>query len=298
MGAQGTDVGSRVEALLAQLRRQGGDPAVETGEELVRELVAYYGEGLAVIVGAVSEAAPEILAALMADPLVESQLVLHGLHPLSLDERIEQALDQVRPYLGSHAGGVAYLGVDDAGVAHLRLDGSCNGCPSSTVTVKLTIEEALLGAVPELTGIEVEGTARREQLLQIGLRPGAAPAAAGAAGHVWLHPSRADLPVAGRVRRADLDGRPVLLARLGESYLAYADSCPACARSLLGDSPPREGVALEGEVLGCVPCGARYDVRLAGRAADRTGRRLEPLPLLDDVSGIRVAVPPGALVPS
>ena len=52
-----------------------------------------------------------MLDRLVADPLVESLLLLHGLHPLDVDTRIQRALDNVRPYLGSHAGGVEYLGV-------------------------------------------------------------------------------------------------------------------------------------------------------------------------------------------
>ena len=83
--------------------------------------------------------------------------MLHGLHPLDVDARIEAALDRVRPYLGSHAGGVSFLGVDQDDVARLRLSGSCDGCASSTVTVSLTIEEAVRAAAPELTGIVVDG---------------------------------------------------------------------------------------------------------------------------------------------
>ena len=111
---------------------------------------------------------------LTADPLVEGLLLLHGLHPLDVDARIQRALDQVRPYLGSHAGGVQYLGVTD-GVARLRLEGSCHGCPSSTVTVQLAIEGAVQDAAPEVTEVVVEGmTAPPEpKLLQIGPRPGA-----------------------------------------------------------------------------------------------------------------------------
>ena len=93
------------------------------------------------------------------DPLVESLLLLHGLHPLDVDARIQRALDQVRPYLGSHAGGVQYLGVSD-GVARLRLEGSCDGCPSSTVTVQLAIEGAVQDAAPEVTEVVVEGDDR------------------------------------------------------------------------------------------------------------------------------------------
>ena len=82
---------------------------------------------------------------LLADPLVESLLLLHDLHPLDVDTRIQRALDRVRPYLGSHAAGVEYLGVGPDGVARLRLEGSCHGCPSSTVTVRLAIEGAVRG---------------------------------------------------------------------------------------------------------------------------------------------------------
>src|SRR5262249_8168482 len=121
--------------------------------------VGLYGDGLArvtAILAAHGEAGDGMLAALTEDPLVASLLVLHDLHPLSTDERISRALDQVRPYLGSHAGGVQYLGVRD-GVARLRLEGSCHGCPSSTVTVRLAIETAVRDAAPEVTEVEVEG---------------------------------------------------------------------------------------------------------------------------------------------
>jgi Fe-S cluster biogenesis protein NfuA/nitrite reductase/ring-hydroxylating ferredoxin subunit len=294
--AQGGDVGDRVEGLLAQLRRQGGEHAAETGEELVRLLVEYYGAGLERVVEIVAAEDGQLVERLADDPLVESQLILHGLHPVGVDDRIERALDGVRPYLGSHAGGVAYLGLDDEGVAHLRLDGSCNGCPSSTVTVKLTIEEALLGTVPEVARVEVDGKAEpAKAMLQIGMRSGAAQLATvpppNAA--VWLHPSALELPADGFAGPVHLDGRAVLMCRLGETYFAYSDSCPSCGGSLLGDAGERQ--VLEGDVLGCGSCGAQYDVRLAGRAADRSGRRLNPLPLLDDTSGIRVALLPEAV---
>ena len=288
---QSGDVGERVEALLAQLRQQGGDQAAATGDELVRLLVEFYGAGLERIVEIVADDRRELLDVLADDPLIESQLILHGLHPVGVDERIERALDRVRPYLGSHAGGVAYLGVDDGGVAHLRLDGSCNGCPSSTVTVRMTIEEAVLSAAPEVAGIEVEGqTEKPKPLLQIGLRAGASPPEAQATPTpVWLHPSAMELPADGQVSQVHLDGRPVLMCRLGETYLAYADSCASCGGSLAG-------ATLAGDVLECASCQARYDVRLAGRSVEATGgRHLDPLPLLDDVSGIRIALMPEAV---
>src|SRR5207248_672239 len=70
-------------------------------------------------------------------------------------------------------GGVTYLGMDAAGVAQLRLEGNCHGCPSSTLTVKMAIEGAILDAAPELSGVEVAGVTEPEPapLLQIGTQP-------------------------------------------------------------------------------------------------------------------------------
>src|SRR5262245_59787745 len=70
-----------------------------------------------------------------ADDMVGSLLLLYGLHPLDIETRILQALDKVRPYLRSHGGNVDLIGVDD-GIVHLQLQGSCNGCASSAMTLK------------------------------------------------------------------------------------------------------------------------------------------------------------------
>jgi Fe-S cluster biogenesis protein NfuA len=88
---------------------------------------------------------------------VASLLVLHDLHPRSTAERVLAALETVRPYLGSHAGDVEYLGLDPDNVVRLRLAGSCDGCPSSAVTVNLAIEKAIEEAAPEVIRVEVEG---------------------------------------------------------------------------------------------------------------------------------------------
>ncbi len=147
-------IGERIEEILQQLRTE---PRVaEKAEQLVRLLMEFYGEGLEHILQALPEDQQERLA---EDRLVASLLILHDLHPVPLETRIQRALDGVRPYLGSHAGGVEFLGVDDTGHALLRLEGTCNGCPSSTLTVKNAIEKALEQAAPELLGVNVQGVA-------------------------------------------------------------------------------------------------------------------------------------------
>src|SRR5215469_12355225 len=224
--------GERIEELLASLRARGG-AAADAAEELVRLLVGMYGDGLAAIMAALAEAGEPgraIIDRLTADPLVEGLLLLHGLHPLDVDARIQRALDQVRPYLGSHAGGVQYLGVTD-GVARLRLEGSCHGCPSSTVTVRLAIEGAVQDAAPEVSEVVVEGmTAPPEpKLLQIGPRPGTLPGAAppASSGGEWV--TLPDIgPPSARPVTASAGDVAVLVCSVRGTLYAYRDECAAC----------------------------------------------------------------------
>jgi Fe-S cluster biogenesis protein NfuA len=90
------------------------------------------------------------------DELVSNLLLVYGLHPLTLDERVGQALEKVRPHLHSHGGNVELLAIDE-GVVRLRLHGSCKGCPSSAETLKLAIEAAIYEAAPDVVSIEAEG---------------------------------------------------------------------------------------------------------------------------------------------
>jgi Fe-S cluster biogenesis protein NfuA len=61
----------------------------------------------------------------------------------------------VRPYLKSHDGDVSVAGIAD-GVVTLRLQGTCDGCSSSATTVKLAVERAILGRVPEIHEVRAE----------------------------------------------------------------------------------------------------------------------------------------------
>jgi Fe-S cluster biogenesis protein NfuA/nitrite reductase/ring-hydroxylating ferredoxin subunit len=282
--------GERVEELIASLRTSADGSAAAAAEELVGLLVGLYGDGLSAIVAKLADRGPEgaaTLTALTEDPLVESLLLLHDLHPLDVDARIQAALDKVRPYLGSHAGGVQYLGVQD-GVARLLLEGSCNGCASSTVTVQLAIEGAVRDAAPEVTEVLVEGVTAAPPpgptLLQIGPAPGRDGSRAEAgpgAGWITLPPMG---PPSSRPVTASADGVSVLLCSVRGTLYAYRDACAACG-SALGDGE------LDREVLTCPACAAHYNVRLAGKSTGDSSLHLDPLPLLADSLGVRVALP-------
>nr|HET6904750.1 NifU family protein [Ktedonobacteraceae bacterium] len=128
-------------------------------QELVQALLDMYGEGLTRLLEITMETEAsgiELIDTFAEDGLLSSLFLLHGLHPLDIETRVMQALDEVRPYLKSHGGNVEFVKVE-AGIAYLRLEGSCHGCSGSTTTLKLAIEEAIYKAAPDLDGLEVEG---------------------------------------------------------------------------------------------------------------------------------------------
>ncbi|HEX4726081.1 MAG TPA: NifU family protein [Pseudonocardiaceae bacterium] len=281
------EVGARIEELLGALTA-GRERAA--AEELVSVLVDLYGDGLGRIVSVLGERDPALLAELADEPRVEGLLLLHGLHPLDVNARVSRALDRVRPYLGSHAGGVEFLGVDDDGVARLRLEGNCNGCPSSTLTVRLAIEGAVQDAAPEVTAVRVEGIAEPpspgQKLLQIGMAPPPGWDAASDTAEAepgWVHLPELGPPT-GKPVIVPADGMRLVVCSVRGTLYAYRDACGACGATLAD-------ATLADAELTCPTCGAVFDVRMAGKSLTDNDDHLDPLPLLSDSRGTRVAVP-------
>ncbi len=284
-------VGKQVEALLAEFASDSDPTTARRAEELVGLLVEFYGAGLARIVELLDDQA---VAPLLGDGLVTSLLVLHDLHPQSTEERVLAALERVRPYLGSHAGDVEYLGLDPDGTVRLRLAGSCDGCPSSAITVKMAIEKGIEDVAPEVTKVVVEG-----------MTPDPAPAADGhtllpltqvtrqpeAPAATWVQVDGIAGLGQGRVAPTLVAATAAVVCNVGGSLYAYADRCPLCGSGLTG-------AQLEGALLACPGCSQRYDVVRAGRGLGGAGEtakaHLDPFPLLAESGGVRIAVPAGA----
>lgn len=73
---------------------------------------------------------------------------------MSLLERVEAALDTIRPYLLTDGGNVSVEDITADNVVKLKLLGACGSCPMSIMTLKAGIEEAIKKAVPEIAGVE------------------------------------------------------------------------------------------------------------------------------------------------
>jgi Fe-S cluster biogenesis protein NfuA/nitrite reductase/ring-hydroxylating ferredoxin subunit len=270
---------ARMETLLGEIESLNDPNAKAKAAEVVQVLLELYGEGLARMMEVVAqgEEGERTFEALAEDELVSHLLLLHGLHPLDVETRVVRALEEVRPYMQSHGGNVELLGIE-GGVARVRMEGSCDGCPSSTVTLKLAIEEAVLKAAPDLERIEAEGVTE----------PPPKPATTFVAGPTlrkkekkrpeedgasWTVVGGLPQLSGGGMLLKEISGEPVLFVKLGDDFYAYHHLCPGCGESL------EEGSLREAE-LTCPGCGHRYDLRRAGRCLDAPQLHLEPIPLL------------------
>jgi Fe-S cluster biogenesis protein NfuA len=151
----------RIESLIHEVEGSRDPEARARTQQILQAVLELHGTALERILETIAgagESGRELIDSLGADDLVGCVLLLHGLHPLDLETRVLQALEQVRPLLRSHGGNVELLDLSGS-VVRLRLLGSCDGCPSSAMTLKHAIEEAIYDKAPDVTAIEVEGGA-------------------------------------------------------------------------------------------------------------------------------------------
>lgn len=282
----------RIESLLGEIESFTDPEASAKAGETVQTLLEVYGEGLARVMDLASRSEDGGLReALMEDELISHLLLLHDLHPVDVHTRVHQALDEVRPYLGSHGGDVEFLCIEDD-VVKLRLQGSCSDCPSSTMTLKLAIEESILKAAPELEGVEAEGATEPQPQTQANIVAGPSLSKKkkkkqqpeGEQSSWTTVDGLPDLSGGGRLAR-EVSGEPVLFLKPEDTLYAYCNLCPGCGETM------EEG-SLEGEEISCPGCGQRYDVGHAGRGLDSPDLHLEPVPLLAGEEGtVKVALP-------
>lgn len=257
-------MGDRIEAILESINGANPTTARNKAEELVRTIVQLYGTGLSRVLEIVDEASgdlsPEIFERLSADKFVASLLLLHDLHPYTLEERVHNALESVRPYLKSHEGGVTITKIED-GIVYLKMEGSCNGCTASAETVRTAIENAVKDAAPEITEVRAEGVREADTGLRIMSD--------------WL--TLPELQSHASVN-VDVNGTPALVLRNEDGICAYRNQCPSCFRGL-------SSATITWPTIRCGACGAEYDL------AGKPGRGLEHFPVSTDGARIQLAIP-------
>lgn len=279
------ELAQRVDDAVAAL--DGLDPgARKVAEELQSAVEAVHRAGLVSIVRRLrgDERARPVLFELVDDPVVHLLLSLHGIVRPDPVTHATQVLDSVRPQLHSHGGDVALVRIED-GTAFVRLEGACNGCSMSSVTLRNLVEDALVQGVPAVTKVEVVAAEPSPTLIPVeSLRIGRDPSAEG-----WarLGPA-ADLP-ADEISVATLSngGRSVevIVVNLGQRLSAYRNEC---AHEAL---PLNDAVLdLSNGTLTCPWHGFCFDAT-SGECLSAPGAQLEQLPLRVDDGDVWVRVP-------
>jgi Fe-S cluster biogenesis protein NfuA/nitrite reductase/ring-hydroxylating ferredoxin subunit len=265
---------SQIQELLEKIGTLPDGVARDLFHECLQALLAFYGDGLGRILQLAGNAGAEggqVLEALIRDELVRTLLLIHNLHPQSLETRLRAALDSVRPYLQSHGGNVELISLEND-TARLRLQGTCQSCPSSAVTLELAVRQSLAEACPDLVGFEVEGVAGDSES-RIPLGPEAPR---------WVVVDGFEPVAAGELRSLHVGGVPVVVCSVKGCLYAYRNRCAVCAARL-------DAGALDGGVLRC-PSGHRFDVPRAGVCPEDPGVHLDPLPLIATHGIVKIAV--------
>lgn len=257
------------------------DPAGQkVALELKDAVEAIHRDALVTIVRALKTDARETLFALVDDPTVHLLLALHEIirpDPMTLANRV---LVDVRPQLQSHGGDVKLDSITD-GVAYVRLEGACNGCSMSSVTLRNLVEEALVEGVPSVTGVEVLPNEPSPTLISVdSLFMGPDPEAEG-----WVKAApAADLTVGAISSLSLRSASDVIVVNVEQRLTAYRNECA------------HEGMPLDNAMLdaanGTLTCpwhGFCYDAS-SGECLSAPGAQLEQLPLRVDAGHVWIRV--------
>ncbi len=264
------------------------DPSARAvAEELKGSIEAIHRAGLVTIVRRMraDEAARQVLFDLVDDPVVHLLLSLHEIVRPDPMTQAKKALDAVRPQLQGHGGDVSLVRIED-GIAFVRLQGACNGCSMSSVTLRNLVEKALVETVSSVTGIEVLPNEPEPTLISaesLFSSPRLAEEGWADAGRVTDVPD-GDLTVVELTAPNTNQEVSVLIVSLNEKLSAYVNECAH-------EAAPMDNAVLDATngTLTCPWHGFCYDAE-SGECLSSPAAQLEQLPLRVDDGQIWIRV--------
>ncbi|MCG8460722.1 MAG: NifU family protein [Holophagales bacterium] len=268
----------RVDEASEAVRELGSD-AEAKALELGQAIEAFHKEGLTTLVRTLLDdpRGKELLMSLVEDPGVYTLFSMHGLVRADLATRVARVLDATRPYLRSHGGDVELVDIRD-GKVRVRMSGACNGCSMSAVTLRQSIEEALVERIPEIRSVEeVKDRVEPSFVPLDSLRTRTS------ASHGWQQgPPLSELEH-GRLFRLDLPTASVVLLRLGERVQAFRNACAHQGLPIDGgrvdcDDEGCGDESWDDATLTCPWHGFRFDA-VSGECLTAPQAQLEPFPL-------------------
>jgi Fe-S cluster biogenesis protein NfuA/nitrite reductase/ring-hydroxylating ferredoxin subunit len=187
---------------------------------------ALHREAIARLIRAVKQV-PSAMAALKAvsgDEVVYAVLRHLDVIKPSLHERVEQALESIRPFLASHGGNVELVEIIPPDTVTVRLLGACDSCPASGLTLSEGVEKAIKEHCPEINTIhKAKGGASTKpagEAIVHFVSPFARRDDAG-----WHYAALFDEIPQGQVKVTTVSGNEVILSRFDDKVTCYQNAC-------------------------------------------------------------------------
>lgn len=262
-----------VERLIAELQGGHGSVVAERVTQLLDDIDAVHRAGLSHLMRAIRGMGGDAFVnKLVADPAIRMLLMSYDLVPVDRRLQAEEALDSVRGHL--HVGGVDVEILEVVGgVVYVRLHGVQAGHIDPQAVVR-DLEEALRASFVGFQELVTRERQPKAVTVPLTLRRAHKP--------VFRDLPDVELLEDGAMKSLEVDGRSVLVMRVGQEWLAVGNRC--------GESPlPLEFSRLDGTTLHCSWHGCQYDVRTGARI-DAPGERLAVFPVNVESGRARIAV--------
>jgi len=150
----------QVEKLLQRANALTDENARATALELLQAVMDLHAPAMSRIVELLSgsEADRASLSKLATDPLICGLLVLYGIHPTPLEQRVADAIEKLRPGLQKQGAGVEVLRIGDDGI-RVKVETRAHGLAASPEKIRQALEQAILEVAPEVAHLTIEGVA-------------------------------------------------------------------------------------------------------------------------------------------
>lgn len=192
--------------------------------ELKKSIEALHKEALTRLIRHLKqEKATAALRSAVEDEIVYGLLRYHELikppQP-PLEQRVQRALDEVRPGLKSHNGDVELVAIELPDTVKVRLVGTCSNCPASTLTMKQGVEQTIKNYCPEITNVLSINTSVTTEKTNYSNSPFASDNETG-----WIALTTIQEIPDGGIVGLEIDNLKLILYRKDEQVLVYRNSC-------------------------------------------------------------------------